>query len=58
MERRVKLNSEIRPVSEYEGLIETIEVLSDVRTAVQQIEAGQAISNGDAKAELRSRFSR
>jgi prevent-host-death family protein len=45
-------------VTEYEQMVEEIELLSDVRTAIQQIEAGEAVSNRAAKAELRKRFSR
>jgi antitoxin YefM len=45
-------------VAEYERMVEEIELLSDVRTAIQQIESGQGISNRDAKAELRKRFGR
>jgi antitoxin YefM len=45
-------------VAEYERMIEEIELLSDVRTAVEQIDSGQAVSNRNAKAELRRRFSR
>ena len=45
-------------VGEYERMVEEIELLSDVRTAIQQVDAGQAVSNRDAKAELRRRFSR
>ncbi len=45
-------------VAEYERMVEEIELLSDVRVAVQQIELGQGVSNRDAKAELRRRFSR
>lgn len=94
MKRRVKLTTDIRPVSEfranaaeliehvrtsqrplvltqrghsaavvldvaeYERMVEEIELLSDVRTAMQQIDAGGAVSNRDAKAELRRRFGR
>ena len=94
MGRRIKLNSDIRPVSEfranaaeliahvrnsgrplvltqrghsaavlldvgeYERMVDEIELLSDVRTAVQQIETGQAVSNHDAKTELRRRFNK
>jgi prevent-host-death family protein len=43
-------------VAEYERMIDEIELLSDVRTAIQQLESGQAISNRDARAELRRRF--
>lgn len=45
-------------VAEYERMVEQIELLSDVRTAVAQIDAGQGISNRDAQAELRKRFGR
>ena len=94
MARRVKLNTDIKPVSEfranaaeliehvrnsrrplvltqrghsaavvldvaeYERMVEEIDLLSDVRTAIQQLESGQAVSNRDAKAELRRRFRR
>lgn len=94
MSRRVKLNTDVKPVSEfranaaeliehvrrsrrplvltqrghsaavvldvaeYERMVDEIELLSDVRTALQQLEAGHAVSNRDAKAELRRRFSR
>jgi hypothetical protein len=63
MERRVK---DVKPdspatvldVTEHERTVEEIELLSDVRTAVEQIEAGQGISDGEAKAQLRRRFRR
>jgi prevent-host-death family protein len=45
-------------VEEYERMVNEIEVLSDVRTAIQQIDAGQGVSNSEAKAELRRRFTR
>ena len=45
-------------VAVYSELIEEIELLSDVRTAMKQIELGQVLSNSAAKAELRKRFSR
>lgn len=45
-------------VAEYERMVEEIDLLSDVRTAVQQVDAGQALSNRDAKAVLRRRFGR
>jgi prevent-host-death family protein len=45
-------------VVEYERMVEELELLTDVRTAVAQIEAGKAISNRQAKAELRKRFMR
>jgi prevent-host-death family protein len=43
-------------VGDYAQLIEELELLRDVRTAVKQIEAGQGVSNREAKAELRKRF--
>jgi len=45
-------------VAEYERMVDEIDLLGDVRTAIQQIDTGQAISNRHAKAELRRRFSR
>ncbi|HEX7149977.1 MAG TPA: type II toxin-antitoxin system Phd/YefM family antitoxin [Thermoanaerobaculia bacterium] len=45
-------------VVEYERMIEEIELLTDVRTATEQIEAGQGVSNREAKATLRKRFER
>jgi antitoxin YefM len=45
-------------VAQYERMVEEIDLLSDVRTAVQEIEAGQGVPNREAKAELRRRFSR
>jgi hypothetical protein len=54
MKKHVKLPTKLKPVSE---LPMDIELLSDVRTATLQIEAGQGLSNRDAKAELRKRFS-
>jgi prevent-host-death family protein len=94
MTRRVNLNSDIRPVSEfrakaaelieqiktsgrplvltqrghsaavvldvaeYQKMVEEIDLLRDVRTALDQGEAGQVMSNRDAKAGLRRRFAR
>ncbi len=43
-------------VDEYEQLVEELETLRDIRTAEEQIEAGQTISNRQAKARLRRRF--
>jgi prevent-host-death family protein len=45
-------------VAVYQELIEEIELLSDVRTSMKQVETGQVLSNSAAKAELRKRFSR
>ena len=43
-------------VAAYQGMVEEIELLSDVRTAMNQLESGQGVSNRGAKAELRKRF--
>jgi hypothetical protein len=57
--RQPKLDRHIRPVSDFRAnaaeLIER-EVLSDIRTAVGQIDDGKGVSNRAAKAELRRRF--
>jgi len=45
-------------VAEYERMVEEIELLSDVRTAMEQLAAGQGVSNRAAEAELRKRFTR
>ena len=45
-------------VAVYQELIEELELLSDVRTAMKQVELGQVMSNAAAKAELRKRFAR
>ncbi len=59
--RQLKLDRDIKPVSDFRAntaeLME-IELLSDLRTAIRQIENGQGVSNRDAKAELRRRFTR
>jgi len=43
-------------VADYARLVEELELLRDVRTAVQQIESGKGVPNRQAKAELRRRF--
>jgi prevent-host-death family protein len=43
-------------VADYAQLIEELELLRDVRTAMQQIESGKGLPNQAAKAELRRRF--
>jgi hypothetical protein len=53
MKKHVKLPTNLNPVSE---LPKDIEPLSEVRTAIRQIESGQGRSHHDAKAELRKRF--
>ncbi|HEV2719742.1 MAG TPA: type II toxin-antitoxin system Phd/YefM family antitoxin [Thermoanaerobaculia bacterium] len=45
-------------VAEYEGMLEEIELLRDVRTAVNQIDAGKGMTSRQAKAELRRRLGR
>jgi prevent-host-death family protein len=45
-------------VAVYQGMVEEIELLSDVRTAMKQVELGQVLSNSAAKAVLRKRFAR
>jgi prevent-host-death family protein len=45
-------------VAVYAELIEELELLSDVRIAMKQVELGQVMSNSAAKAELRKRFAR
>lgn len=48
----------ILDVADYEQMVDEMELLRDLQTAVQQIEAGDGISNREAKAELRRRFGR
>jgi len=43
-------------VAVYSELIEELELLSDVRTAMKQVDDGLGISNRDAKKELMKRF--
>jgi prevent-host-death family protein len=45
-------------VAVYQQLIEELELLSDVRTAMKQVKLGQVLSNSAAKAELRKRLAR
>ncbi|MEA2326555.1 MAG: hypothetical protein QOE68_1514 [Thermoanaerobaculia bacterium] len=45
-------------VAVYQGMVEEIELLSDVRTAMKQVELGQVMSNSAAKAALLKRFAR
>jgi antitoxin YefM len=45
-------------VAEYEEMLEEIELLSDVRTAVAQIQRGEGVPSKSAKTELRRRFAR
>jgi len=43
-------------VEDFEEMVEELELLRDVRTAVEQVESGRVLSNRAAKAELRKRF--
>jgi antitoxin YefM len=43
-------------VAAYAQLVEELELLRDVRTAVQQIESSKGVPSRQAKAELRRRF--
>jgi prevent-host-death family protein len=45
-------------VSEYEQMVDEIDLLRDIHTAVQQLDAGHGVTNRNAKAELRRRFGR
>ncbi len=43
---------------DYEQMVEEIELLRDVQTAVRQIDAGKGVAHRTAKRELRKRFGR
>jgi prevent-host-death family protein len=43
---------------DYEEMVEEIELLRDVHTAVEQIAGGKGVSKSDAKKRLRKRFTR
>jgi len=43
-------------VADYAQLVEELELLRDVRAAMQQISSGNGVANRAAKAELRRRF--
>jgi len=45
-------------VAAYQDMLEEIELLRDVRSSEKQLKDGKAVSNRDAKAELRSRLLR
>jgi len=45
-------------VAVYQEMIEELELLSDVRISMKQIDEGHGVSNRDAKAALRRRFAR
>jgi len=42
--------------TDYEEMVEEIELLRDVQTAVEQIAAGKGVSNREAQRRLRKRF--
>lgn len=48
----------VMDVVAYEAMREEIEILSDIRISMKQIDEGQGISNRKAKAELLRRFAR
>jgi hypothetical protein len=52
----IKRLPEIPETNDRRLTVEQIELLSDVRIAIRQIDAGEGLSNRDAKAELRRRF--
>ena len=54
--QRGRSTAVLMDVAGYSQLVEELELLRDVRTAVQQIESGEGISNREAKALLRKRF--
>jgi prevent-host-death family protein len=56
--QRGEASAVLLDVAVYEELIEEIELLSDVRTSMKQIDDGHGVSNRDAKAELRKRLAR
>jgi antitoxin YefM len=45
-------------VDDYEGMVEELELLRDVQTAVEQVEVGHVLSNRAAKTEIRKRLGR
>ncbi|MCU1349090.1 MAG: prevent-host-death family protein [Acidobacteria bacterium] len=45
-------------VSEYDDMVEEIELLRDVRAAITELDAGKGMTNREAKAELRRRLGR
>lgn len=56
-----KTESDTLPVADLgaypaERLIEEIELLSDIRTSIDQVAEGRAVDNDEAKALLRGRF--
>ena len=56
--QRGKSAAVVLDVGGYESLLSEIELLRDVRTAVEQLDAGDGVTNRSAKAELRKRFRR
>jgi hypothetical protein len=44
-------------VGEYERLVEEVELLREIQTAVRQLEEGRGISHEEAKSQIRGRIS-
>jgi prevent-host-death family protein len=42
--------------SKYEAMVEELALLRDIRTAAAELDSGQALSDEDARAELRRRL--
>jgi antitoxin YefM len=43
-------------ISDYEALLDEVDLLRDIRTAEAQLEAGKGVSNTRAKADLKRRL--
>ena len=43
---------------DYEEMVEEIELLREVRTAIEQVDAGKGVANQEAKRRLRKHFRR
>jgi len=43
-------------VAEFEAMQEKIELLEDIQTSISQLEAGNAVTHGDAKQEVLQRL--
>ncbi len=43
-------------ISDYEALLEEVDLLRDIRTAEEQLAAGEGVPNTRAKADLKRRF--
>lgn len=56
--QRGRSTAVVLDVVDYEQMVEEVELLLDVLSAVEHIVAGKGVSNRHAKAELRRRFGR